>query len=466
MRVLWSPFTLLSTAIVLIATSGIGHADETPAVRRALIFAPGQYQSLPDSELHEHGAENLLQQLIRSGFAAEHIQLLTGNTGAQHGRATVDSFRAHLRETVNASGPDDVLLVAIHSYGSASGKRDFVAAEETTRSDLTSLQTAVPDSLPDSVISMQEIVDVMQTAATSSQLLLVDGAVGERHSRDVSGPDRFGEGELQLRSGQYVVLNSRSGLRRGVTEFIASVCDGLTELADGDFSQTVSRDELVEHIQRYAESFELRPSPVVKGNVVDDFELATAGLLDGNGAFTRDLRDQMALTLMQSARHLMLIVRSPDDARDVLKRAVAYRPSAELKAEISSMLLTLLAAEGDFEKAWREAEVLNQPLLVQATGKFTIETGSTVLGTIAPGELVLFDLRQGDFLHPQKRFAVKYDNGTVSFDELKTPNGWSRLSGIKSGRPDSGRTNTAESLVSILRQLNGQTPPGTRIGQR
>jgi hypothetical protein len=464
MRVQWSSLLSLGAAAVLSLSTCSLHADESESTRWALIFAPGEYQALPDSVVHERGAERLRQQLLRSGFQSEHISLLTGSADSTQRRATASNFRSHLRETVNASGPDDVLLVAVLSYGVGSGKSDFIVTANTSSAELTALQASRSGNVADSIVSIQEIAEVMQTSATASQLLLVDGAVGESDPQSVPGSSQFANGELQLLSGQYVVVNRHSGTRRGVTEFNASICDGLTEFADGDSSQTISRDELVEHIQRYARSMKLQPEPVVKGNIVADFNLATAGSLEGSGAFTRDLRDQMARTLMQSARHLLLIVQSPDDARDVLKRAIAYRPSDELKAEISSMLLTLLAAEGNFEKAWREAEALNQPLLVQATGKFSIEASGKPVGTVKPGELVLFTLRQDVtpdiFLHPKKRYVVKYENGAVAFEELDTPSGWSRLSDIQVGRTDEQAEPSTETLVSILRQLNGQRPPG------
>lgn len=466
MRLLTTVLATIVATITLSASTVPVRASQT-GNRWAIIFAPGEYVALPNSPQHVQGAERLRQQLLKSGFDSKRIRVLTSNADAAGDQSSADNFRSVLQKVANKVQQDDVFLVAILSYGvhaegtdrfdrATTTGLDYVVSNETSLLECEVLKYAAASDVAKSLVSMQEVVAAMSTAASNRQLLVVDGSSDADMVVASQRTAAFGTGRLPLQTGQYVLMNRNTDSRNGVTRFIASVGDGLTEFADGDENGFASREELVEHVQRYFDAFDLLPRPVVKGNVTEDFELAMAAGPEGDGAFTRDIRDQMARTLVQSARHLILIVRDVKAAQDVLKRAIAYRPSAEIRSEISSMLLTLLASQGGVDKAWAEAELLKQPLLVVATGEFEIRTGPKVLNVIKPAELILFDLRQGDWFHPRQRFETIFQDGVISFRQLETLSGWSNLQEIRVS-PSSGQSESdRQSLIRILRQLNGQ----------
>lgn len=469
MRLLNTALAASVAAILLSVSPALLLASETEN-RWAIIFAPGEYASLSNSPQHARGAERLRRQLLKSGFDAEQIRLLSSISDADQDQPSADNFRTVLQEVTNQVQQDDVFVVAILSHGvhaegttrlgSASAGLDYVASKETSLLDCQTVRQAGTNDAAKSLVSMQEVVETMSTAASNRQLLLVDGSPGSSMTFSSDHTAAFGTGRLLLRTGQYAVMNRNASSKKGVTRFSCSVCDGLTEFADGDENEFVSREELVEYVQRYFDTFDLLPLPVVRGNVTEDFELATAVGPEGDGAFTRDIRDQMARTLVQSARHLMLIAGDMKAAQEVLERAIAYRPSAGIRSEISCMLLTLLAAQIGVDDAWGEAESLKQPLFVVATGEFEVRTGKEVLNVVKPAELILFDLRQGNWLHPKKRFETTFHDGVISFRQLETRSGWAHLHEIQAAPSANQSQSDKHSLVRILRQLNGQ--PSTR----
>ena len=127
----------LATAILLALTVSVTHAAE----RWAIIFAPGDYQSIADGTYHQAGAERLRSQLLKSGFCEEQIQFPATSSAEANGPATAKSLETSSSNTTSKLGRDDLLLVAIASYGVYSDDRDYVC-------DATATDEAIASSNP------------------------------------------------------------------------------------------------------------------------------------------------------------------------------------------------------------------------------------------------------------------------------------------------------------------------------
>lgn len=453
---------LLGFAIGLSITATAVRADDD-TTRWALIFAPGDYTTLVDSQVHAAGASQLKQRLLKSGFADDHIRVLTGGAARPADLATADNFADELSRLANQVRSSDVLLVAVLSTGSSRPDVDGVAAVDCTPNDLRAFSDSRHAVIPNTIVTLADVVATMSTAATRRQILLVDGHSQGNRSAGAGRSVEFGSAALRLRSGQCVLLNRSNALRGATTEFIASVCDSLSDYADGNRDGLISQLEFVDHVQKFAEATGNRPA-TVQGNLSQDFNLAIASESDGDTRFSREQRDRLALTLLKWARNLLLVERDGDAARQALERAATYRPSAAIRDEAIGLLLTLAASHGDFDRAWNESAAIGRPLLFLASTSLEIRTGDEGIGTIQPGELVLFSERENEWVHPKKRFRATFVNGSVEFTELEVPNGWVDSETIRPVNLTSSARN--DSLTATLRLLNGGSHRGRHVGQR
>lgn len=450
MRVLKTVLAALAVTLALNASAAFADDDIT-GERWAVIFAPGKYAELPESETHAAGAKRMHSRLLKSRFAADHIVLLTGD------EADSDGLLAAVEKLAGTVKTNDVLLVAVHSYGVHDGKLDYITTSSTSEADLAA---AARGRAPDSLVPVARLAAEMAQAVTTQQVLLVDGYTNADVKVESTLTEQFGLGELPLKNGQCVLLNRSAASKKGRTEFVAAVCDALSENADGNGDELVSRSEFTEHVKLYEKTEKLAGVHSVE---LDDFSLAGAGPGDAD-SFSREQRDSVATALLKSSRVLYLIENETEEAQKTLKRAVAYRPSTRIRGEIVGMLLTILASQGEFEQAWKEAEGLDSDLLYFVSNELNIQSGDDILGKLQPGELVRFSQRSDEWFQPVARYKVTFRKGAVAFTSVPTPpDGWVDSEAMRPAEPVTD--DQVRSLTEILRQLNGEPAANARASR-
>lgn len=409
----------------------------------ALILAPSRYSELEAASHHVEGARQLCDQLLKSGFAADHVVLLTIPSGRQSRPATADGFRQQLAAMVDRVGANDVFLVAVSSYAVRLGDTDFLCASDTSQSELNISGDTAAKETRKTLIAVQEVVEQMSLSASTKRCLLID-ASGSRAQVAKKATARAGERPLQVPDHQWVMFNDGDRLSqpidgRGVTScFMRSVIDGLAQHADGNGDRQVSLLELSDYCQLSAEAQQMT-TPIFHGKTTANFTLAAISE-DPNDArrLPIELRQRLAEELLSAARNTLLVERNGAAALEALTRAAQYRPESKTQREIDQLTTTAIASKADSQSvaaAWARASAQQRPLIVLLPFATNIQVPGeiTVREVLPAGTLVkVTKFVNHEWLKVEGQFRPQFGLNRLSYTAAPLAEGFVRLSSLRS----------------------------------
>lgn len=408
----------------------------------ALILAPSRYSELPAAPHHVEGARQLCDQLLKSGFAADHVVLLTIPSGRQSRPATADGFRKQLAAMVDRVGADDVFLVAVSAYAVRLGDSDYVCASDTSKAELTVNGNTATHAIPKTLIPIQEIVEQMSLSASTKRCLLIDAA-GSRAQVAKDASMRPGERPLQVPDHQWVMFNDGDDLDQpmadavGTSRFMRSVIDGLALHADGNSDGQVSLLELSDYCQLSAEAQQLT-APIFHGKATANFTLATVSdKPDDASRLPKELRQRLAEELLSAARNTLLVERKGAAALETLVRAAQYRPEPKTQSEIEQLTATAIASKADAQSvtaAWTRANAQQRPLIVLLPfdTKVQVPGEVTVREVLPAGTLVKVTKFEGnEWLKVEGQYRPQFGLNRLNYAAAPLAEGFVRLSSLK-----------------------------------
>lgn len=394
----------------------------------AVVFAPGNYESLPNSEYHRVGANRLRNRLLKAGFDKQRVRILAGGMPDVSGPATSESLRETVLDLTSKAQDGDLLLVVVASYGAHIRGRDYVCDTTATARQIAAFAGDDKTDTPDSLIPVRNIADWMfELSEKAHQCLLVDGAATDSGlDHHIANP--FGTASSGASSRQYAMFSQTGKLKligspqETRTVFMQSLLDAFAGHADFNGNDSVSVLELTDYMRLFAEE-EHAATPRLAGGSSLDFALASVDSDTKNDGLSVELRQRLAETLLTSARTALLFERDVDGARGATRRALEYGITGPLHDEIAMMMLTLKVLEGQFDEAWNDSQKLGQPLLVYAPQNLEIKAGEKTLGMFDAGRMGLITKTAGAWARLQTIYKPAWKNDRLTFEETETT-GW------------------------------------------
>ncbi len=421
-----------------------------PGSAWALILAPSRYSELESAPHHVEGARQLCDQLLKAGFAADHVVLLTIPSGRQSRPATVDGFRQQLKAMVDRVRADDVFLVAVSSYAVRLGDTDLLCASDTSQAELNTSDDTATKETRKTLISVQEVVHQMSLSASTKRCLLIDAA-GSRAQVAKKSTSKAGERPIQVPDHQWVMFNNGDRLTqpadgRGATScFMRSVIDGLAQHADGNRDGQVSLLELSDYCQLSAEAQQLT-APIFHGKTTANFTLAAISEdPDDARRLPIELRQRLAEELLSAARNTLLVERKGAAALESLLRASQYRPDSKTQNEIDQLTNTAVASKADAQNvaaAWARASAQQRPLIVLLPFATNVQVPGeiTVREVLPAGTLVKVTKFVGnEWLKVEGQFRPEFSVNRLGYTAAPLTEGFVRLSSLRS--PDQANDN-------------------------
>ena len=337
---------------VLLAMSAVACADE-PRQHALLIgienYDPDQFVSVPAAG---NDATKLADLLRRAGFNADDVVVMTNKTGADDPRRlpTLTNIREQLRSLAKQVNARDSLIVAFNGHGLQGVNNSYM---------LCPFDADLEDV--DSLISINEVFDALQTCPAKHKLLLIDGMHDQPFAKDI---DTAIASELtQLMPVLPEIPNNTAvflscGIGEATTyptahqgsKFFASIIKGIQgEAAGSDGSVTLP------DVERYVKKrFETASSrPVLFNNTAGLFTIVTHSLgeddMEKIQRLIRGDRYEEASMIVEAR-----LATHPDDATALAQRSRLISYHAEQFRDYSRMHEALQAAEKAIQLAPHE----------------------------------------------------------------------------------------------------------------
>ncbi|QEG00783.1 hypothetical protein Mal15_48550 [Stieleria maiorica] len=413
--------------------------------RHAIVFAPGQYPSLPGATYHALAAKGLPRQLERCGFQRQQMRILTGPAATQKG---LDDA---IEDAILSVSPGDIVVLIAQSYGIHSGGADYLASYAT--------ELAADGSIAGEAIDVAALVRNLADITDTQQMILIDG-----HSHGVGIPEeaaaRFGRALPVPAAGQVIAVGREGKLiTRGkvtLTAFSWSLFDGLDSHADRDRSGTVSAQELTRYASDFAADARVS-APRIAGKLSGNESL----FLVTSPEQTR-YADQLNLQARRLAAEAMQALHLELDAKaaiNLLDRAKRLCRDDQIEASIDDSLLSadvlyrgfdaVFAPSVKPERSWQ--------LIIEKPTRFYVALNPVPVATLEIGTVVRIDRRQGTWLEVESVRRPVVDGGTLRFADVSLPpDGFVRTSDFRGA---SSQVVPSEYLKNQLVRI--QSPAGT-----
>lgn len=241
--------------------------------RWAVLIGVNQYDDYGALRLAVEDVTAVRDQLLKSGYDAPRVHLLTDEATAARELPTRNNVLAALRAVANATDEDDLLLFYYSGHGDAEDGQSYLVARDGRRA-----------ALSDTAVSLRRVEEILRGAKARGKIIIIDAC---RSGADIGSKgfsDEFIRRVFEQAEGLAILASCTQGelswedhdLGQGV--FTSFLLKALSGAADRDGKGFVTAQDINRHVsdgvREWAAKQHTTQTPTFKSEMAGDIIIA------------------------------------------------------------------------------------------------------------------------------------------------------------------------------------------------